>query len=130
MDFNWQITDKELDSYLKQMEIALYGQAGETVGNALGYLVCGVLPAAAVAVFNEKAALFLLKRVGEEGFEEFIDNMAQFVRQGAKYLFDVATVNAFKNGRRMVKNYFRDPNSAQSKLLENIFGDKAQDTLW
>ena len=129
LDFNWQITDKELDSYLKQMEIALYGQAGETVGNALGYLVCGVLPAAAVAVFNEKAALFLLKRVGEEGFEEFIDNMAQFVRQGAKYLFDVATVNAFKNGRRMVKNYFRDPNSAQSKLLENIFGDKAQDTL-
>jgi hypothetical protein len=128
-NFNWNASDVQLDTHLQAMKNILASQLGGTIGNAIGYLACGVAPAAAIAAFNEPLGLYLLSQVTEEALEEFLSNFAILIRQsiviGAQYLL----VNVFKSTRRALKDYFKNPNSAQSRLFSNIFGSGFNDAV-
>jgi hypothetical protein len=128
-NFNWNASDAQLDSHLQAMKNILAGQLGGTIGNAIGYLACGIAPAAVILTFNEPLGLYLLSQVTEEALEEFISNLSVLIRQsiiiGAQYLL----VNVFKGTRRAIKDYFKDPNSAQSRLFSNVFGSGFNDAV-
>jgi len=105
-NFNWNATDKELDEQIKQGEIALAAARGGLRGKALGYLVCGLVPTATIAVFNEPMALYVLKELGEEAAEEIAQSLANLltlqVRQWTRQTF----ISLFKNHRQFLRGWF------------------------
>lgn len=120
-NFNWNITDDEIDLQIQSRFNALGSQLGATAGNLFGFLACGILPGAITFCFNEPLGAYILKNVTEEMAEEFIGNLSALI----KYTFTSGTqailINAYKNVRRLIKG--------NSKLVAAIFGDKVEDAV-
>jgi hypothetical protein len=55
-NFNWNVTDAELDQQLEAKLNALYGMTGSVAGQLMGYFVCGALPGAVAFAFNPAVA--------------------------------------------------------------------------
>jgi hypothetical protein len=123
--FNWNITDQNIDQILAQQKAILSGQLGETVGNLLGYLVCGVAPSAAIMAFNEPLGAYLLKEAGEEALDEFLSNFQVLLQMSFQMGVQRFAFENYKNIRRNVRNLVKDPNSLVSRTIKNIFGDNA-----
>jgi hypothetical protein len=120
-NFNWNISDKEIDTQIANSWTALSGMAGGTLGNLVGYLGCGVLPGAVVFTFNEPLGVHILKNVSEELAEEFLANVANLTR----YTFMKATQSLllwyFKNARKFLK--------ANVDFVERVLGSKSADLI-
>jgi hypothetical protein len=127
--FDWNITDQSIDQLLEAQKAILAGQLGETVGNLLGYLVCGVAPSAAIMAFNEPLGAYLLKKVGEEALDEFLSNFQQLLQLAFKSSVRWLAFESYKNIRRAVRNMAKDPNSLVSRMTKNIFGPNAVKAL-
>lgn len=124
VNFNWNITDRQLDEQIEQAEIALRGARGALRGATLGYAICGFIPTATIAVFNEAMALYALKELGEEAAEE-IGALA------ANYINLQLQKNAKQNFANLYKNYrsiLRPAAVATANLLVQ-FGVLSQDTV-
>jgi len=102
-NFNWNATDAQLDELIRQAEIALAGARGALKGGTLGWLICGVAPTAAIAVFNEPLALYVLKNVGEEAAEEIAGYAANFIRLTLQKTVKSAFIEIFKNYRNILR---------------------------
>lgn len=116
-NFNWNITDKELDQQLQNSFNVITSMLGGTLGNAFGYLACGVLPGAAIFSFNEPLGAYVLANVAEEFAEELIANINVLIRycfiSGVQALF----MWAFKNVRKLIRS--------NVAFVQAVFGDKA-----
>jgi hypothetical protein len=121
-NFNWNITDQQIDQQLKQMRIALVGQMGETAGNFIGFLACGVIPGVIIAKFNKPLGAYVLKEVAEEAFDELMGNLRVLLSQTTRTIAAHVFYGAYKNIRRGIKAFFRNPNSSQSQTLQRFFG--------
>ncbi|TAG73301.1 MAG: hypothetical protein EAZ23_10865 [Oscillatoriales cyanobacterium] len=64
-NFNWNISDESIDKQIEGLWDAFGGLLGSAVGRAIGWIGCGLVPAAAIMTFNEALATHLLKEVGE-----------------------------------------------------------------
>lgn len=121
-NFDWNITNEAIDSQLRITKQILAGQVGETLGNAVGYLACGVVPSASILVFNEPLALYLLKEVGEEALDEFAANLSGLIRisfqLGMRNLF----LTNYKNIRKAIKTYVRSRSDAERTAINQFFG--------
>jgi hypothetical protein len=122
-NFNWNITDQQIDQQLRQMQLALVGQMGETAGNFIGFLVCGAIPGLILMKFNKPLAAYVLKEVGEEAFDELMGNFRVILQQSARTAAAFVFYGAFKSSRKMIKNFFNNPNSAQSRAARSLFGN-------
>ncbi|HLO51227.1 MAG TPA: hypothetical protein VK211_22625, partial [Kamptonema sp.] len=78
LNFNWNMSDKELDAQVKAAQNSLWGVAGETLGTVLGTALCGVIPGAAVVRVNP-AKLAAIKEVNEELFDEVLPSVNSLV---------------------------------------------------
>lgn len=120
-NFNFQMTDKQIDEQINARWEALSGMLGGALGNLVGYLGCGVLPGAVMFAFNEPLGAYVLANVGEEMAEEFLGNVTQIVQ----YSFQAATESlvlwSFKNIRKMIKN--------NPDLVRWFFGKKTDDIV-
>lgn len=128
-NFNWNITDSEIDALLAQQKVILASYLGGTLGNLVGYLVCGVVPAATLLTFNEPLGAYLLAKVGEEAFEEFAANLSLLLRASLRMLAQYVGYAIFKNTRKAVREYLKDPNSTQSRAFSALFGASKTDAL-
>jgi hypothetical protein len=128
-NFNWNVTDREIDSLLKSMRLALVGQLGESIGNFIGFAVCGILPGVALIKFNKPLAAYVLKAVSEEAFDELMDNLRVVMRQGVNTFAAHVAYGAYKNTRKAIKSIFADPNSAQSRFGRSLFGAGFNDAV-
>ena len=121
-NFNWNITDQQIDQQLKQMRLMLVGQMGETAGNFIGFLACGVIPGLIIAKFNKPLGAYVLKEVSEEAFDELMGNLRILLSQTTRTIAAHIMYGAYKNIRRSIKEVFRNPNSKQSLAAKSIFG--------
>lgn len=101
--FNWNATDKELDQQIKQGEIAIAASKGALIGKSLGYAVCGLIPTATIAVFNEPMALYVMKELGEEAAEEIAQSLATLIGLQLKQWRNQIFINLFKNYRSILR---------------------------
>ena len=125
--FNWNTTDEQLDQLLENTTAQLSGMLGGTVGNLLGWLVCGIGPGAAIFYFNESLGLKILRDVGEEALDEFLGNLKNLTTQATLGLIKASLVVMFKSGRRMLKSL--GDNSGIGQFLNKIVGNKKGDLL-
>lgn len=103
VNFNWNVTDAQLDQRIKQAEIAINGAYGGLIGGTLGYAICGLIPTATIAVFNEALALHVLEELGEEAAEEIAAKTATWLQLVFKQYIDKGFVNLYKNYRSVLR---------------------------
>lgn len=102
-NFNWNADNKELDAQVKRAEIALGAARGRLKGVTLGYAVCGIAPAAGIAVFNEALGVQVMRDVGEEAAEEIGSALANLIQLQMTQWVRIAFMNTFKNQRGFLR---------------------------
>ncbi|AKG21495.1 hypothetical protein [Calothrix sp. 336/3] len=117
-NFNWNVTDTEIDNQIKATWNTLGGLLGGTLGNAFGYLACGVVPGALIFAFNEPLGAYLLKNVSEEFAEELVGNMTNLINYTFRAAVQSLILWGFKNLRKFIK--------ARAELIGRIFGANAE----
>lgn len=123
-NFDWNISDQQIDARFASLKLMMAGYAGEIAGNAMGYLACGVLPSAAIMAFNEPLGYYLLKNVGEEALEEFSENLAAFLVISLRSLAASLAYSWFKNTRKAIKLFTSSSNPKSRKMIQSIFGNR------
>ncbi len=121
-NFNWNVTDAELDRSIATLRLRIVGQLGATAGNLVGYVACGVIPSIGILAINEPLGLYLLQQVGEEALDEFLSNIRILLRTSLYGLVQSSWITMFKNTRRAAKVATKDPNSPFSRLGRRVFG--------
>ena len=128
-NFNWNITDEELDQQYAALFNQLGGQLGGTLGGLVGGLVCGSAVVGAEVLsqrllqYNDATALRLIVDQGEEVLDELYDNLRGLSYTLGRMALNAAFVKLFKSFRRGIKTLFQNPDSWQSRALRNVFGD-------
>lgn len=120
-NFDWNMTDQSIDQQIQQRWNALSGMVGGTLGNAFGYLACGVLPAATIFAFNEPMGAYVFANVADELKDELIGNVSSLVRYTFMSGVQSLLLWSFKNLRKWIKN--------NPSVLQIIFGDKTEDIV-
>lgn len=103
INFNWNITDTQIDEQIKQAEIALASARGSLAGTSLGFAVCGLIPTATIAVFNEPLALYMMKELGEEAADEISSTLASLVSLQLQQTIRRGFFALFKNYRTLFR---------------------------
>lgn len=116
-NFNWNMTDQEIDMQIQNSWNALSSMLGGTLGNAFGQLTCGVLPSAYVFTFNEALGAHLLADVSEELAEEFIANLSNVIRYTLMSGVQNLLLLSYKNVRKFIKS--------NTLLISYVFGENA-----
>lgn len=128
-NFNWNISEEEIDQRFQQSRLILSGLAGGTIGNALGFLACGVAPSAAILAVNESLGLYLLKEVSEEALDEFVANVSVLVAISFRLTAQNIFFNFYKNTRRAIKKYAADNKGDRKKLINTFYNGKIADAI-
>jgi hypothetical protein len=128
-NFNWNQSDLTIEAQFNAMKLILAGQLGETVGNALGWISCGIIPSLALISVNEPMGLYVLERVGEEAFEEFSANLSFLLRAAFQALLKRIFFSAYKNSRKAIKNYLSSKSEKEKQAINNFFGGKVTEAI-
>lgn len=117
-NFNWNATDEQLNASVKAQWNAIAGQIGGSLGNAFGYIACGILPGMAISVFNEPLGAVVLAKVGEEAAEELLENIGSLMNTALRLGTQIVLTETYKSVRKLIKS--------NSKLVGEIFGKNAK----
>ncbi len=118
--FNWNVSDAEIKKGLETRLDSLYSTLGESVGTAVGWFACGVLPGALTFFFNPVLASVILKDVGEEMADEVWGEMAALQHGATQLLGNAVVAKSFMSARRFLKK----KDSPLYSILKNHFGDR------
>lgn len=103
LNFDINITDTAINDQIKQAEVALAAAKGSLAGQSLGFAICGLVPAATVAVFNEPLALYMLEELGEEAADEIAGSLATLVTLQIQQAARKVAFSFFKNHRSLCR---------------------------
>lgn len=103
LNFNINIDDKAIEAQIKQAEIALAAAKGSLAGQLLGTAICGIVPAATIAVFNQPLALYMMKELGEEAAGDIAASLGNLVKLQIQQTARVGALALFKNHRSLVR---------------------------
>lgn len=117
--FNWNMTDSEIDGTLKSSLASLYGMLGEAAGTAVGWLICGILPATVTFAFNPVIAKEIMKDMAEEAQEEVWGALASCQQSAVALLGRAVLLKGFKSARRWLKK----PGTPQYEYLKKTLGE-------
>ncbi|MEG4066254.1 hypothetical protein QUA42_02680 [Microcoleus sp. Pol11C2] len=122
-NFNWNISDTAIDKQIQGLWTSFGGILGGAAGRAIGWLGCGVVPAAAVFSFNQSLGTHLLKEVGEQALDEMLDAASEVINAGFRMGTQATFLWLYKDVRRALK----DPNSIFGQGLRAVLGSKTVD---
>lgn len=103
LNFNFNINDAEINQQIKQAEISLAAARGSLAGQSLGFAICGLIPSATIAVFNQPLALYMLKELGEEAADEIAGSLATLITLQIQQAARQAFFAIFKNYRTLLR---------------------------
>ncbi|HIK04600.1 MAG TPA: hypothetical protein IGS40_07795 [Trichormus sp. M33_DOE_039] len=81
MNFNWNITEQEIQAEINNAITTAAGILGQETGRTLGFLVCGALPTASLFAINPVMARTVAAQVAPELLDELVDNYATAIQQ-------------------------------------------------
>ncbi len=118
-NFNWNITDADLDKQVASAYQALFGIAGGLVGSAIGYTACGLIPAATIFCFNELAGAKVLFDVSAQMADELLGHLQMLIQSTFQSVGRHLFAETYKNIRKLLKH--------KNSFARKWFGDKAVD---
>jgi hypothetical protein len=122
-NFNWNISDTAIDKQIQGLWTSFGGILGGAVGRAIGWVSCGVVPAAAIFSFNQSLGTHLLKEVGEQALDELLDAASEVINGGFRLGTQATFLWLYKDVRRALK----DPNNIFGQGLRAVLGTKTVD---
>lgn len=120
-NFNWAISDEDIDREVKAAYDSLYGMTGGLLGKSLGYLVCGALPGVTAFAFNRGVAAAIFAELGEEAKGEILGQLSALANATFRAFATAQLKKQFKSARRYLK---KKPNHPLSKILREKMGEK------
>lgn len=102
-NFNWNVSDGELDRQSKAQIEQLAGLTGGALGQILGNTVCGGVAGAIATKLNPVMAVHIKKELGEEIYEESISAIWSVASTTQRIIRGWIFREAFKQIRRFVK---------------------------
>jgi len=122
-NFDWNMSDTAIDKQIQGLWTSFGGILGGAVGRAIGWLGCGVVPAATVFSFNQSLGTHLLKEVGEQALDEMLDAASEVINAGFRMGTQATFLWLYKDVRRALK----DPNNIFGQGLRAVLGSKTID---
>jgi hypothetical protein len=113
-NFDWNISDKNLDAQVKTSLQGLSAALGTTLGAATGYTMCGALPGVAIMYFNEPMGQYVLEQLGEQALAEMVGHLTNLVQM----TFTSARVAAFAFLYKNVRHLWRTSDDNFLKQLK------------
>ena len=101
-NFNWRVSDEELDNTIKNAFNSLGGHLGQFAGSAFGWFACGAVPGLAMFTFNEALALHVLENVGEQAFDELVSQASSVMYAAFNATIQAGFAWAYKNARNLL----------------------------
>lgn len=117
--FNWNMSDADIKNTLNSSLSGLYSQLGEAAGTAVGWLVCGILPATVTFAFNPGVAKMVMADMAAEAQEEVWGSIAACQNSAIALLGRALVLNGYKSARRWLKR----PDSPFYGFLKKHFGE-------
>lgn len=118
-NFNWNVTDADLDKQVSAGYQGLAGIAGGLVGSAIGYTACGLVPAATIFAFNELAGAYVLENVVASMADEMLGHITMLITSTFQSVGRHLFTEVYKNVRKLLKR--------KNSFARKWFGDKAVD---
>ncbi len=119
-NFDWNIPDTAIDKQIEGLWNSFGGILGGAVGRAIGWIGCGLVPAATVFSFNQSMGAYLLKEVGEQALDEMLDAASEVINAGFRMGAQATFLWLYKDVRRALK----DPSNPFGAALRSVMGDK------
>lgn len=107
-NFNWNITEKQIQDRYKNNIRNLSARLGGVVGTGLATLACGVAPGAAIVRINP-LALALVKETIEDGWDELKGQINGLIQTTVGAAQEWIVLELFKNSRSLIKRIARSP---------------------
>ncbi len=120
-NFNWAISDEDINKEVKAAYDSLYGLTGGLLGKSLGYLVCGALPGVVSFAFNKGVAAAIFEELGEEAKEEILGQLSALAHATFRAFATATLKKQLKSARRYLK---KKPDHPLSKILREKMGEK------
>ena len=89
---------------------------GLTLGQAFGYISCGIVPGAVIFAFNEALGKQILANVSEHFVEGFLQNLGILVQQSLTVGMQILFTETFKSVRKLIKS--------NSAVIAHFFGSE------
>jgi hypothetical protein len=122
-NFDGNISDTAIDKQIEGLWNSFGGILGGAAGRAIGWIGCGLVPAAAVFSFNQSMGAYLLKEVGEQAIDEILDAASEVINAGFRLGAQATFLWLYKDVRRALK----DPSNPFGAALRSFMGDKKID---
>jgi len=122
-NFDWNISDTAIDKQIEGLWDSFGGILGGAVGRTIGWIGCGLVPAATVFSFNQSMGAYLLKEVGEQALDEMLDAASEVINAGFRMGAQATFLWLYKDVRRALK----DPSNPFGAALRSVMGDKKID---
>ena len=122
-NFDWNILDTAIDKQIEGLWNSFGGILGGAAGRIIGWLGCGLVPAATVFSFNQSMGAYLLKEVGEQALDEMLDAASEVINAGFRMGAQATFLWLYKDVRRALK----DPSNPFGAALRSVMGDKKID---
>jgi hypothetical protein len=119
-NFDWNISDTAIDKQIEGLWNSFGGILGGAVGRTIGWIGCGLVPAATVFSFNQSMGVYLLKEVGEQAIDEMLDAASEVINAGFRMSAQASFLWLYKDVRRALKN----PNNVFGQGLRAVLGEK------
>lgn len=122
-NFDWNIGDTAINKQIEGLWNSFGGILGGAVGRTIGWIGCGLVPAATVFSFNQSMGAYLLKEVGEQALDEMLDAASEVINAGFRMGTQATFLWLYKDVRRALK----DPSNPFGVALRSVMGDKNVD---
>lgn len=117
-DFDFNLSDEELDKQAEAAKTQIFGSAGTVAGYALADVVCGYLPSVALVKLNLTTAHRCWEVIGEMDKQELLAGITSLLGSITNYANSLVFNAVFKNARKAAQAWAQDPNAR--KLLDAV----------
>lgn len=116
-NFNWNISDAEINQNIQNSLEDLSALLGDTLGEALGFTVCGATAGAVIAVFNPSLAKAVLLELGQEALDDALASIYNLAEEatyaGANALF----LKIFQSNRAFFNFYSNSVGTVLDQII-------------
>jgi len=122
-NFDWNMSDTAIDKQIEGLWNSFGGILGGAAGRTIGWISCGLVPAASIFTFNQSLGTHLLLEVGEQAIDEILDAASEVINVGFRMGAQATFLWLYKDVRRALK----DPNNIFGQGLRAVLGSKTID---